>query len=86
MSVRESFHAGNRLVAAIGIDQLVIVETADAALVADRSRVQDVGALVERLHGSRHAECRPHGERDLFRLSGQRGGSACDPSPLPPPC
>jgi mannose-1-phosphate guanylyltransferase/mannose-6-phosphate isomerase len=42
-------HADSRLVAALGLDDMVIVETADAVLVAPRARVQDVKKLVARL-------------------------------------
>ena len=42
-------HASSRLVGALGVDNLVIVETPDAVLVAERSRSQDVKRLVTRL-------------------------------------
>ncbi len=38
-----------RLIATIGVEGLVIVDTGDALLVMDRARAQEVGALVERL-------------------------------------
>lgn len=38
-----------RLVAAVGVDNLVVVETPDAVMVADKSRVQDVKAIVKQL-------------------------------------
>lgn len=38
-----------RLVAAVGLDDLVIVDTGDAVLVADRDRVQEVKQVVSRL-------------------------------------
>src|SRR5690606_21186224 len=41
--------AENRLVATVGLKSTVVVETADAVLVADRERVQDVKAIVQRL-------------------------------------
>ncbi|HEY1796446.1 MAG TPA: mannose-1-phosphate guanylyltransferase/mannose-6-phosphate isomerase [Stellaceae bacterium] len=44
------------LVAAIGIDDLVVVATADAIMVAPRSRAQDVRRLVKRLGEERRAE------------------------------
>ena len=47
-------HATGRLVTAVGLSDVVIVETADAVLVADRERSQDVKKLVTRLDkGSR---------------------------------
>jgi mannose-1-phosphate guanylyltransferase/mannose-6-phosphate isomerase len=42
-------HATGRLVTTVGLDNVVIVETADAILVADRDRSQDVKKLVNRL-------------------------------------
>ncbi len=42
-------HAEQRLVAAVGLENHVVVETADAVLVAPRDRVQDVKAIVQQL-------------------------------------
>lgn len=42
-------HAGGRLVALVGVDDLVVVETDDAVLVTTRERAQDVKALVSQL-------------------------------------
>jgi mannose-1-phosphate guanylyltransferase/mannose-6-phosphate isomerase len=42
----------SRMIAGIGIDGLVVVETADAVLVADKSRSQDVKEIVDRLKAS----------------------------------
>jgi mannose-1-phosphate guanylyltransferase/mannose-6-phosphate isomerase len=42
-------HASTRMVAAVGVEDHVIVETGDAVLVASRDRVQDVKAIVEQL-------------------------------------
>ncbi|WP_144106978.1 mannose-1-phosphate guanylyltransferase/mannose-6-phosphate isomerase [Paraburkholderia sp. BCC1886] len=42
--------AEHRLVAAIGLDNVVIVETADAVLVAHRDKAQDVKKIVARLN------------------------------------
>ncbi len=57
--------AKNRLVGTIGINNLVVVETADAVLVADKSRVQDVKVLVEQLKKCGREEHRTH--REVFR-------------------
>lgn len=48
-------HASSRLVGVVGVDNLVIVETADAILVADRGKSQDVKKLVQAL-GERKRE------------------------------
>jgi mannose-1-phosphate guanylyltransferase/mannose-6-phosphate isomerase len=49
-------HADSRLVSAVGLDDVVIVETADAVLVADRSRSQDVKKIVARLGREQRGE------------------------------
>ena len=49
-------HASGRLVTALGVDNVVIVETADAVLVADRERSQDVKKLVNRLDKGKRSE------------------------------
>ncbi len=62
---RTLVHSNHRLVGAVGVDHLVIVETADAVLVADRSRAQDVGDLVAQLRASGRSEHSLHTE--VFR-------------------
>jgi mannose-1-phosphate guanylyltransferase/mannose-6-phosphate isomerase len=48
--VRNSYiHSTSRLVAAIGLEEHVVVETADAVLVASKDRVQEVKSIVEQL-------------------------------------
>ena len=48
--VRNSYiHSTSRLVAAVGLQDHVIVETADAVLVASKDRVQEVKSIVEQL-------------------------------------
>jgi mannose-1-phosphate guanylyltransferase len=42
-------HANGKLVALLGVRDLIVVDTPDALLVADRSRAQQVGNLVKRL-------------------------------------
>ena len=42
-------HAENRLVATVGVSDLVIVETHDAVLVADKNKAQEVKQIVEKL-------------------------------------
>lgn len=50
----------NRLLAATGVDNLIVVETADAVLVADRDQVQDVKKLVTALKASQRPEANVH--------------------------
>jgi mannose-1-phosphate guanylyltransferase / mannose-6-phosphate isomerase len=49
-----------RLVAAVGLDNMVIVDTPDAVLVADRSRSQDVKKVVEHLRLNKHESVKLH--------------------------
>jgi mannose-1-phosphate guanylyltransferase / mannose-6-phosphate isomerase len=49
-------HATSRLVGAVGLDNVVIVETPDAVLVADRARSQDVKRIVSQLGAEQRGE------------------------------
>ena len=50
VSCKNSYlYAGSRLVAGIGLEDMIIVETADAVLVAAKDRVQEVKEVVSRL-------------------------------------
>ena len=53
-------HAHSRLVSVVGLDDVVVVETADAVLVADRSRSQDVKTIVATLAASGREELALH--------------------------
>jgi mannose-1-phosphate guanylyltransferase/mannose-6-phosphate isomerase len=53
-------HSDHRLVAGLGLRDLVVVETKDAVLVADRKRVQDVKRVVARLKSYARAEATSH--------------------------
>ncbi len=53
-------HSDGRLIACVGVSNLVVVETDDAVLVVDRSRVQDVKGVVERIKAERGAEANVH--------------------------
>ena len=49
-------HATSRLVSAVGLDNVVVVETPDAVLVADRSKSQDVKKIVQQLGQQQRGE------------------------------
>ena len=53
-------HSQTALVATIGVENLIIVDTPDALLVADRSRAQDVSNVVKRLKASGRKEQEQH--------------------------
>ena len=63
---RDSLIFGDRrLIATLGVDNLVIVDTDDALLVADRSRSQDVREVVEDLKRANRSEHLSH--RRIYR-------------------
>ena len=53
-------HSGSRLVTALGLKNMVVVETPDAVLVANKSRSQDVKLLVEKLQDRHRGETLTH--------------------------
>ena len=57
--------ADGRLVALVGIEDLVVVETKDALLVAHRDKVQDVKGIVDQLREAGRTEHLNH--RDVYR-------------------
>ncbi|MFK7829007.1 MAG: mannose-1-phosphate guanylyltransferase/mannose-6-phosphate isomerase [Congregibacter sp.] len=59
-SANSYLRSESRLLATVGVDNLVVVETADAVLVADRSKVQDVKQIVARLKASSRSEASLH--------------------------
>ncbi|MCK9384964.1 MAG: mannose-1-phosphate guanylyltransferase/mannose-6-phosphate isomerase [Nevskia sp.] len=52
--------ATSRLVAVVGVQDLIVVETGDAVLVAARDRVQDVKKIVQRLKAAGRSEALSH--------------------------
>ena len=50
----------NRLIAAVGLDNVVVVETADAVLVADKRRTQDVKKIVAELKAQNRSIASSH--------------------------
>jgi mannose-1-phosphate guanylyltransferase/mannose-6-phosphate isomerase len=53
-------HASSRLVTAVGVENLIIVETADAVLVAERKNSQDMKSLVTQLEQQKREEKNLH--------------------------
>ena len=49
-------HATSRLVSLVGVENLIVVETPDAVLVADKSRSQDVKHIVTQLQSTKREE------------------------------
>lgn len=53
-------HADSRMVAAIGLEDMVVVETADAVLVSRKDAVQDVKSIVNQLKSGGRSEVETH--------------------------
>lgn len=53
-------HAHHRMLAAVGVDDLIVVETADAVLVAHKDHAQDVKKVTERLDALQRCESEFH--------------------------
>lgn len=49
-------HASSRLVSLVGVSDLIVVETPDAVLVADKTRSQDVKLIVSQLQATKREE------------------------------
>ncbi|NNN28147.1 mannose-1-phosphate guanylyltransferase/mannose-6-phosphate isomerase [Pseudomonas nitroreducens] len=65
-STRDTYvHADSRLVATVGVENLVIVETKDAVLVAHKDKVQEVKNIVERIKHENRTEYINH--REVYR-------------------
>jgi mannose-1-phosphate guanylyltransferase len=62
-------HGGERLIATVGLDNVVIVDTKDALLVACKDKVQDVKRIVEKLKSEKRSEFKVH--REVYRPWGK---------------
>ncbi|MEZ9291625.1 mannose-1-phosphate guanylyltransferase/mannose-6-phosphate isomerase [Vibrio lentus] len=62
-------HAENKLVATVGVENLIIVETKDAILVANKDKVQGVKSIVSQLNQAGRTEHVHH--REVFRPWGK---------------
>ncbi|MFV8383024.1 mannose-1-phosphate guanylyltransferase/mannose-6-phosphate isomerase [Vibrio parahaemolyticus] len=58
-------YAQNKLVSTVGVDNLVVIETKDAVLVANKDKVQDVKNIVNQLKAQNRSECEQH--REVYR-------------------
>ena len=62
IDTRNSYAWGRRLVALVGVDDLVVVDTDDAVLVAHKDRVQQVKQVVARLKAEQRSQAALHRE------------------------
>lgn len=58
-------HAEHRMVSVVGLDNVIVVETADAVMVAAKDKAQDVKLLVDRIKQSARTEATNH--RKVYR-------------------
>lgn len=59
-STNSLVHASSRLVSTVGLDNVIVIETADAVLVADRSKSQNVKHIVNQLEAQQREEKNLH--------------------------
>ena len=64
--------AEHKLVSVVGVDNLVVIETKDAVLVAAKDKVQDVKSIVEQLRADARSEAELH--REVYRPWGKYDG------------
>ncbi|PSU22932.1 mannose-1-phosphate guanylyltransferase/mannose-6-phosphate isomerase [Photobacterium kishitanii] len=64
-TVNSYIYSQNKLVATVGVEDLIIVETKDAVLVAHKDKVQDVKGIVEQLKAANRDEYLQH--REVYR-------------------
>ena len=62
---RSLVHAESRLVGVLGLEDVVVIETADAVLVANKHKVQDIKKIVEQLKNKQRSEVDLH--RKVYR-------------------
>jgi mannose-1-phosphate guanylyltransferase/mannose-6-phosphate isomerase len=58
-------HAEHRLVSVLGLEDVIIIETSDAVLVANKNKVQDIKKIVEKLKTTHRSEVDQH--RKVYR-------------------
>jgi mannose-1-phosphate guanylyltransferase/mannose-6-phosphate isomerase len=64
--------AQHRCLATVGVENIIVIETADAVLVASRDKAQNVKAIVSRLKAAKRAEYKTH--RLVYRPWGSYEG------------
>ncbi|MUL09188.1 mannose-1-phosphate guanylyltransferase/mannose-6-phosphate isomerase [Aliivibrio fischeri] len=74
-STNNYIFSGNKLVSTVGIDNLVVIETKDAILVASKDKVQDVKSIVSKLHKAGRTEQKLH--REVYRPWGKYDSIDC---------
>jgi mannose-1-phosphate guanylyltransferase len=68
-STNNYIYAGSKLVSTVGVDNLVVIETKDAILVAAKDKVQNVKSVVSQLKAAERTEHKLH--REVYRPWGK---------------
>jgi mannose-1-phosphate guanylyltransferase len=62
-------HSENKLIATLGVDNLIIIDTPDAVLIANKDKVQNVKEIVNELKAKKRSESTLH--REVYRPWGK---------------
>jgi len=62
-------HSQNKLIATLGVDNLVVIDTADAVLIANKDKVQNIEGIVNELKALKRPETKLH--REVYRPWGK---------------
>jgi mannose-1-phosphate guanylyltransferase len=62
-------HSQNKLIATLGVDNLVVIDTPDAVLIANKDKVQNVKKIVNELKAQQRSEVSLH--REIYRPWGK---------------
>lgn len=68
-TVNSYIHSQNKLITTLGVDNLVVIDTPDAVLVADKNKVQNVKDIVQKLKENNRSETKLH--REVYRPWGK---------------
>ncbi len=64
-SHKNFIYAQDKLISVLGVEDLIIIDTQDALLVANKNKVQDIKKIVDRLQASNRSEAKHH--RTVYR-------------------
>ncbi|MEZ9233744.1 mannose-1-phosphate guanylyltransferase/mannose-6-phosphate isomerase [Vibrio amylolyticus] len=68
-TINSYMHSTEKLITTVGLDNVIVVETKDAVLVADKDKVQDVKEIVETIKRENRTEWHHH--REVYRPWGK---------------
>lgn len=68
-------HSQHKLIATLGVNNLVVIDTPDAVLVAEKSKVQNIKEIVNKLKSQQRSEVKLH--REVYRPWGKYDSVDC---------